>query len=285
MSARDPIDTSSISFTALYTGHCWVANGLSAEPFRTRMGAFYYHSLAPFEALGKKLVGGNIRTFLVQRHLLIDHLVRQAVENEGVTQVLEIACGLTPRGYRFMREYPELDYLEADLPDMAARKQRLLETLPETEPRPRVLPINVFATEGELSPDHVFGQLDRSKPVLVITEGLVNYFDTDTISGFWKRLSALLEGFPKGIYLTDNYPMYHDHPFYRTMTVLRRMLGSVSRSSVSFHFGSDEEAREHMQAMGFNRVRIHNPRDYYDTLSMPRSRGNPFVRIIESRVE
>ncbi len=282
--AKEPIDTSSISFTALYTGHCWAANGLSAEPFRTRLGAFYYHSLSPFEAVGKKLFGGNIRTFLLQRHHLIDHLVRNAIEQEGVTQVLEIACGLTPRGYRFTREYPQLDYLEADLPDMAERKEKLLAELPDRSDRLRVMPINAFAEEGELSVEHVAGTLDPEKPVLVITEGLVNYFDLETISGFWKHMRSVLQRFPKAIYLTDNYPLYHDHPFYRTMTVLRRMLGSVSRSRVTFHFGSDDEATEYMQGLGYDAVRVHNPRDYYDRLPIPHSRGNPFVRIIEARV-
>src|SRR5690606_26566802 len=79
MPNHDRLDTSSISFTALYTGHVWAANGLSAPAFHTRTGQLFYHALAPFEYLGGKLVGGNIRTFLLQRHHLIDHLVEQAI--------------------------------------------------------------------------------------------------------------------------------------------------------------------------------------------------------------
>lgn len=282
---QDKTDTSSISFTALYTGHVWTANGLSAPSFHTRMGSFYYHALAPFEYIGGKLAGGNIRTFLLQRHHLIDHLVSRAIEEEGVTQVLEIACGLSPRGCRFTEKYPQLKYVEADLPDMADRKQRLLAQAAALSPQHLAVPLNVFSTEGSDSLENVIAEcFDADKPLLVITEGLVNYFDLDTINGFWERLRGCLAKQAGGIYLTDNYPLLHDHPFHRTMKVLRGLLGTVSRSQVSFHFGSDVEAKQHFENCGFAPVTVHNPKDYYATLPMPQSRGNPFVRVIEARV-
>lgn len=278
-------DTSSISFTALYTGHVWAANGLSAPAFRTRMGSFYYHALAPFEYIGGKIAGGNIRTFLLQRHYLIDHLVTRAIEEEGVTQVLEIACGLSPRGCRFTAKYPQLKYIEADLPEMADRKQKLLAQADALNPLHQAVALNALATEGPESVESVIREsFDADKPLLVITEGLVNYFDLESINHFWVRLRAALAANGGGMYLTDNYPLLHDHPFYRTMKVLRGMLGTVSRSRVSFHFGSDAEAQAHFEAQGFAPVTVHNPKDYYDLLPMPRSRGNPFVRVIEGRV-
>jgi O-methyltransferase involved in polyketide biosynthesis len=278
-------DTSSISFTALYTGHVWYANGLSAPAFHTRRGSLFYHALAPFEYVGGKLAGGNIRTFLLQRHHLIDHLVRDAIENKGVRQILEIACGLSPRGYRFRQQYPDLNYVEADLPDMAARKHRLLSAQQCLNDQHRVVPLNIFSTDGVDAMENIAGKcFDRSQPLLVITEGLVNYFSLDSISPFWQRLQEMLSGYAGGTYLTDNYPLFHDHPFHRTMKTLGGMLGAASRSQVSFHFGSDAEAIAQMRSVGFGEVIVHNPQDYYDRLPIPHSRGNPFVRVIESRV-
>ena len=282
MSARH--DTSSISFTALYTGHVWYANGLSADAFHTRRGSLFYHALAPFEYVGGKLAGGNIRTFLLQRHHLIDALLRDAIERDGVEQVLEIACGLSPRGYRMRQRYPQLRYVEADLPDMAARKHRLLSSQHCLSDHHRVVPLNIFSAEGVDAMETVASKcFDRSKPLLVITEGLVNYFSLDTITPFWQRLHTLLAGFRGGTYLTDNYPLLHDHPIHRTMKLLGGMLGTVSRSEVSFHFGSDEEAESHFLRLGFHSARVHNPAMYYDQLPIPKSRGMPFVRVIEAR--
>lgn len=283
--AKDATDTSSISFTALYTGHVWYRNGLSAPAFHTSGGSVLYHALAPFEAVGKVVAGGNIRTFLLQRHHLIDHLVERAIRDEGVTQILEIACGLSPRGVRFRARHPDLTYMEADLPEMAARKERLLADNGLLDDRHRVVPINVFEQNGPLALETVLGELDADRPVLVITEGLVNYFPTDVISGVWSRLATALSAFPKGIYLTDNYPLYHDHPLRKTMRALGGMLGTVSRSRVSFHFGSDDEARDCFRKAGFGDMQIHDPADYYDETDMPRSRGTPFVRIIEARTK
>ncbi len=284
MLKKDRLDTSSISFTALYTGHVWTANGLSAPAFRTRMGSVFYHALAPFELVGGKLVGGNIRTFLLQRHHLIDHLVEKAIEEEGVTQILEIACGLSPRGYRFCQRYPQLTYVEADLPDMADRKQQLLARTGSLSAQHQAVPLNVFARDTDDALENVVrDHFDRSKPLLVITEGLVNYFDLPTIDGFWQRLRHVLAEHPTGIYLTDNYPLLDDHPFHRTMQTLRGLLGTVSRSRVSFHFGSDNQAQQHFTSLGYGQVTVHNPRDFYRLLPMPRSRGMPFVRVIEAR--
>lgn len=283
--ARDSTDTSSISFTALYTGQVWNQSGLSAPGFTTPLGRFYYHALTPFEYIGGKLVGGNIRTFLLQRHMLIDDRVADAVENRGVTQVLEIACGLSPRGTRFAERYPHITYVEADLPDMAARKHALLEREGRLSDHHYVVNCNILARETPDALEKVLADFDLSQPVLVITEGLVNYFDLETIAGFWERLALALHAFPRGIYLADNYPLYDDMSFMRTLRMLGGLLGSVSRSQVSFHFSSDARARETLTELGFQQVTIHDPADYYERLPMPRSRGRSLVRVIEAETE
>lgn len=284
--SKNSHDTSSISFTALYTGHVWYANGMSAPAFHNSGGSALYHALVPFEYVGKHLAGGNIKTFLLQRHHIIDHLLERAIEQEGVTQVLEIACGMSPRGTRFCQQYPQLNYVEADLPGMAARKHRLLTEQNEISSRHQVVPLNIFSTAGGDALETVINKsFDTSKPLLVITEGLVNYFTLETIDVFWERLQRALNVFPEGIYLMDNYPLFHNHPIYRTMRVLAAMLGTIARSSVTFHFGSDQEAQQHFSTLGFTDTHIHNPRDYYDKLPIPRTRGNPFVRVIEARTQ
>ena len=130
-------DTSSISFTALYTGQVWVRNGLSEPFFQTRSGALLYGAMSPMEALGKRVLGGNIRTFLLQRHHLIDARLEALIEQHPDLQVVEIACGLSPRGCRFRQRFPSITYVEADLPDMADRKRRLLAALGRASPTVR----------------------------------------------------------------------------------------------------------------------------------------------------
>ncbi len=278
----DPIDTSSISFTAHYTGHTWVAKGLSAPEFRTTRGSLYYHALTPLEAMARLAVGDNFRIFLEQRHRMMDHLLREAIGVGGVTQVLEIACGLTPRGCRFVEEFPELTYVEADLPAMAERKRRLLVDV--DGPVPDVVDINIFAEEGELSLGHVLERFDRSEPIAVITEGLALYFKRETMAGFWEELVHKLSAFPHATYLSETYLVDKSKRLKGLIQVTRRALGAMARSPVSFHFDDEGQCRSFLAELGFSEVQIHDPRDYYEKLDLPRSGGAPIVRVVEAQV-
>ncbi len=277
----EPPDTSSISFTALYTGHTWVADGLSAPGFRTALGAAAYHALTPLETLGRLTVGDNFRILLRQRHRIIDDRLQEAISGRGVRQVLEIACGLSPRGYRFVQAHPGLTYVEADLPRMATLKERRLSAL--EGPVPEVVPIHIFATEGALSLEHVLQRFDRSAPLAVITEGLAVYFDLDTIGGFWRDLAHRLSDFPHATYWSETYLLGGRGPSRWLVRGARRALATVARSRVSFHFEDADQARAHFRASGFPEVEVHDPRDFYDRLPIPRSRGAPVVRVIEAR--
>jgi hypothetical protein len=42
---------------------------------------------------------------------------------------------------------------------------------------------------------------------------------------------------------------------------------------------------DHFHSLGFHSLTIHNPTDYYDQLPIPKTRGNPMVRIMEGTVE
>lgn len=53
-----------------------------------------YGALTPFEVVDKPLPGGNIRTFLLQRHYLLDARLEGLISDHPDLQVVEIGCGL-----------------------------------------------------------------------------------------------------------------------------------------------------------------------------------------------
>ena len=165
-------DTSRISVSAHYTGYIWYKHGLSARGFVTRAGQFANATLAPVNALLRALAGADIDIFLLQRHSVIDHQVKELIEKEGVTQVVELACGLSPRGYRLKQAYPQLRYIEGDLPGMAARKKALLEEVGLVEGH-EVRECNILNADGPASIGALLSDLDPTQPTLIITEGLV----------------------------------------------------------------------------------------------------------------
>jgi len=278
-------DSSGISFTAFYTGEVWQRHGLSVPFLSAPQGRLLYTAGRPVEWLGKWLIGANNEILLLQRHHIIDHVVRRAIREEGVSQVVEIACGLSPRGTRFCAEFPDLVYVEADLPGMAGRKRHLLQKAGELSARHRVLDIDILAQGLPHSLENVFArELDPARKTLVITEGLINYFDYATIHGFWTRLADVLRAFPAGRYVSDLYPNFQWHRFIRVADRLKKALAVATRSQVTLHFSSEAEIHSGFRDAGFVQTTVHLPESYYGMLDIPRQRIPSIVRVLECRV-
>ena len=119
MPERARVSSAHISPSAHYTGYVWYRHSLADPAFVTAFGRFVHKLLWPVTWGARVGFGLDIEAFLLQRHLQIDAQLTEAIEQQGVRQVVEIACGLSPRGRRFCSRYPQLQYLEADLPAMA----------------------------------------------------------------------------------------------------------------------------------------------------------------------
>src|SRR6476619_3445777 len=103
----------SISPTAYYTGAVWARHGLSHPALSTARGRLMYRSVQPAMAVTEALGGTRLEDFLLTRHLLIDSLLEEAIERGEVSQVIEVAAGLSPRGWRFAERHGErLTYIE-----------------------------------------------------------------------------------------------------------------------------------------------------------------------------
>ncbi|MFZ5560010.1 MAG: class I SAM-dependent methyltransferase [Pseudomonadota bacterium] len=274
-------DTSSISFTAHYTGYVWHHYGLCDSHFATAQGRLYFMLLRPFEMLARCLIGSDIKTTLLQRHFLIDRELEGLVAAHPGLQVLEIACGLSPRGHRFTRRHGGIRYVEADLPGMVARKRALLAPLASLDARHRLTVCNILDRDTPDSLEAVIArEFDRSKPLLIITEGLVNYFGLATISAVWQRMAVALRDFPLGVYLTDMYPEAGGHRFAGAIRGANHALKIASRSGFSLHFGSNAQMREHFAKLGFTDVTVLDP-DREKTAA-PAARGGALVRVVRA---
>src|ERR1051326_807741 len=113
-------DSKHISPTAYATGYLWFRHGLSHEALVMPEGRRLDRG---FRLLGNvvKLAGGfSIEALLLARHKGIDALLAEQVESGRVTQVIELAAGLSARGWRFKQRFGDrITYVETDLPHMA----------------------------------------------------------------------------------------------------------------------------------------------------------------------
>ncbi|MEO6497141.1 MAG: class I SAM-dependent methyltransferase, partial [Solirubrobacteraceae bacterium] len=196
----------SIGPTAHYTGHVWTRNGLSHPELATIEGRALYlaaeAALLPLRLLGQPSLEG----FLLARHLVIDELLDEAIAAGRVGQVLEIACGMSPRGWRFTERHSDLVYVEADLPAMAARKRAALEQIgrPDTH---RVADIDALSADGPLSVSAVVAeQMDSSKGLAVITEGLLNYLSPSALRALWSNIAGVADLYLSDLFVAGDTP-------------------------------------------------------------------------------
>lgn len=275
-------DTSRISISAHYTGYIWYKHGLSAPGFATSAGRVANALLTPVNAFLRLVAGANIDIFLLQRHSVIDHQVETLITEHGVEQIVELASGLSPRGYRLKQKYPQLHYIEADLPGMAARKKALLDKIGCQENH-QVFPCNILESDGDQSIKALLGRLDPNKKTLIVTEGLVNYFDLATIKSVWAQMATGLKGFPEGYYVTDLYPDFVEHPSYKYVQFAQKLVGFFTRGQWPLHYRSDDAIQQGFKQDGFRHVAVHDPAEFYGKLNLPEVKTQTLVRIISAQ--
>ena len=249
----------SISPTAHYTGYVWFRNGLSDPALATVQGRVLFESLQPAAHASRLLGGPTLEGYLLARHAAIDARLTDAIERDGITQVVEVAAGLSPRGLRFCDRYGDrLTYIEADLPDMAARKRRALEQAHSLSARHRVVSLDALRDGGEGSLAALAQTLDPAQGLAIITEGLLGYLPSDAVTGLWRRFAVALSGFPAGRYLSD---LHLAGVVTAPVKVFRVALSAFVRGSVHLHYDDAQAAEDALAAAGFDRAEVRRAAD------------------------
>lgn len=244
-----------ISPTAHYTGETWVRNGLSHPQLATWQGRMLHRGFALPLAASKTLGGPTLDGLLLARHRIIDSILDDLIR-DGVSQVVEVACGMSPRGWRFTERFGErLTYVEADLPEMAQRKRDALARMESLTDRHRVADLDVLQESGPDSIEALVGTLDPAESLVIISEGLLTYLDDDTVNALWTRLATSLGQFDRGVYLSDLRFARGDRGLpERTFDVI---LGAFVRGRVHPYRGDEAAAERDLRSAGFGEARLH----------------------------
>ncbi|MGR0306905.1 class I SAM-dependent methyltransferase [Acinetobacter beijerinckii] len=251
-----------ISFTAHYTGYIWYQMGISHPALATAKGKTLAALVHPIESWAEKYVGGSMRTTLKQRHTMLDQHLEKLIEQHPDLQVLEIACGLSPRGWWFRQHYPSILYRELDLPDMAATKQAALQQI-ETDSKD-VLSVDLF-TDAFASAFKVF---DPQRPLVIISEGLINYFEKPLLQQLIQAIASYGRNFKELHYLTDIYPEPTQNKLATIIWNSSRLLKWMSRSAFSFHFKTPAEVETFFHGAGFGQVEVLQPKQFFENVDL-----------------
>jgi O-methyltransferase involved in polyketide biosynthesis len=269
-----------ISPTAHYTGYVWYRNGLSHPALATPEGHALHLALRPANRAAQTIGAPTLDGLLLARHRAIDQLLDQAILDGRVGQVIEIAAGLSPRGWDFSRRYgKQIKYIEADLPDMARRKRELLERAGLESRNHRVVELDALADTGPHSLAALAKTLDPKKGLAIVTEGLINYFDTPAVLGMWRRFAAALGRFPHGLYLSD---LHLAEDAGLGVQTFARVLGLFVRGRVYLHFGSEAEAETALRDSGFATAQLRQPEPQADAAGVIDREGPRLVRVVSA---
>jgi O-methyltransferase involved in polyketide biosynthesis len=206
-------------------------------------------------AASRTLGGPTLEGLLLARHRIIDAILGDLIRG-GVSQVVEVACGMSPRGWRFTEQFGErLTYVEADLPGMAQRKRDALARMESLTDRHRVADLDVLQEGGPDSLEALVETLDPAEGLVIVTEGLLTYLDDDTVDALWARLATALGRFDKGVYLSDLRFARRDRGLpERAFDVI---LGAFVRGKVHAYRGDEATAEETLRSAGFEEARLH----------------------------
>jgi O-methyltransferase involved in polyketide biosynthesis len=248
---------SAISPTALYNGTVWLRHGLSHPAFATLAGHAMWTGLAGPRRAVELLGGPHFDALLLARHHAIDTLLSQAIEAGEVTQVIELAAGLSPRGWRFAtRHGPDLTYVETDLPGMARRKADLLGSAGLMGPGHRIRAVDAFHP-GSLRA--LADDLDPDQGTAVITEGLINYFPTADVLTLSHSVAESLHRFPQGLYLSD---IHLGESTDAVTATAKAFITAFVRGSVYLHFDGEQEAIAALADVGFDDAELLRPSSF-----------------------
>jgi len=269
-----------ISPTAHYTGYVWYAHGQSHDAFATKTGRLMYRALRGANRFASAVKLPSLEGMLLARHRLIDQRLADAIEGGMVSQIVEVACGLSPRGWRFAKRYGDaITYVEADLPGMLANKRRILAELGGESAHHYACEVNALADDGPTSIDAILGALDPDKGTAIITEGLINYFDRDSVLAMWARFSTALSRFPQGMYYSDVITREgNGGPFALGFAAL---VSAFVRGKVHIHFASNDEGERALADSGFDAA-VLDPREFAEDLPDLEHASAGRVRIIEA---
>jgi O-methyltransferase involved in polyketide biosynthesis len=274
-------ESASISPTAHYTGLVWARHGMSHPELATKTGRLLFYGFKPVILAAQWAGVPPIDSFLLTRHKLIDLRLEEAIASGRIGQVIEIACGLSPRGWRFSQRYGDaLTYIEADLPGMAQRKREALARMGGSMPGHKVVDIDALADSGPLSLETIAAGLDRTRGLAIITEGLLNYFSEGDVRSMWRRFSSLMAQFPQACYWSD-IGLSGDMGGARVAPFVG-FLSAFVRGRVHLHFRTPQDAEAALRESGFRTARVIDPGEFSAALGEIPGGVSRRIRVIEA---
>lgn len=259
-----------LSITSLYTAGVWCWAGMEGAQFMSNVDTERVFKITNAALSVMRCFRWGLPRLpegLAQRHVLIDQLV----EESHVDVVVELASGLSMRGWRVMNQADDQKrprrYVEIDLPHVIKHKKHVLSSV--TAPNGLLwIPHDI----KELSQSLIETLIDDSDKLLIIAEGLVMYLSPNELEELFNLLIPHLRA-RGGRLIFDWVPTIEQPP----PGLIGRTLGWLMRLFTGGEsFQRDERSREDLRtqliSLGASTVQM------IDTDQVAKARDLPYSK-------
>jgi len=179
----------------------------------------------------------------------------QVIAQRSITQVLEIAAGLSPRGLA-MTENPNVVYVATDLPQILEEEKAITEAILAKlnihRPHLHFRIVNALDRKSLLEVATLF---QSSKPIAIITEGLLPYFSREEKETLAGNIHDLLKKY-NGIWITSDVPTKQSWgKISQRDQGMRRRIRDISRATErnieNNVFADEKDMRQFFTKVGF----------------------------------
>ena len=170
--------------------------------------------------------------------------VVSAIKREGITQVLELASGLSLRGLA-MTEDPEYTYVETDLPGITEEKRQILS----------IIKSNLALRERQNLFFHAVNILEETQISSAIHEGLFQYLSMSEKETAARNIHSVLSRFG-GVWITPDFETKAElerrsHQSSQLQKIAQAVTGATQRDLYNAAFDNLEQIADFFSRLGF----------------------------------
>lgn len=222
------------------------------------------------KSLGEKANPNELKTPEIAPQIEARYkLVSRLIQESGVTQVFELAAGLSPRGLD-MTSNSAINYVESDLQEISLQKKTIVDAIVNRRPNLHLEVANALDIDTWQT---AVSHLDQEKPIIVINEGLLRYLNFDQKAMVAKNIHALLEKF-EGQWITPDITLKKIVQSENDATTKRveKFYKTTGINIDANCFKNVDDAQKFFENLGFS-VERHSFMEIIDKLVSPQKLG------------
>lgn len=179
-------------------------------------------------------------------------IINKLIDKTGVSDVIEVAAGLSPRGLEYSKQH-KANFVEFDLPHLVQMKSDIIDVVTGGGVSSiKQVAGNVLNREDL---EKAKAALDSKGPIVITNEGLMRYFNFDEKKIMAENIQRTLKDHG-GFWITTDVSLLSFH--YGTMKDLEKTISTISRVDLSKnYFNSINHAISFFEEVGFG-VSVHS---------------------------